>query len=340
MSIVCTLPQAIVAVVSSISIILQTIKNRKKYIEISSDEISDDIVDDARFSTVKRDVAKLGITILQTGLYIFLFFWKFRNENKLNFDTISPGILAICWYCSIWDFISFSSVSKLIYKIYKQKTFEDDELDLLPFAYQARSLYNAFKKTRGSKLLYRILVANKRILALQLLFTMIAATLYYAPMIFLYRFLSFIQTRPENGSLELGFLYILGMLISYVLLHFTVAQNWYWASSVLNVSVMGMLNSEIYSKSLKRIVSHVSNVKDESNKSDDNLDAADDDNKSEDNLDAADDDNTSVGKISNLMSIDSSRISDFCVWWTSALDSPIELIVGIYFLYQLLAYEC
>ncbi|CAG8525592.1 15387_t:CDS:10 [Gigaspora rosea] len=393
MSIVCTLPPAIVAVVSSISIILQTIKNRKKYIEISSDEISDDIVDDARFSTVKRDVAKLGITILQTGLYIFLFFWKFRNENKLNFDTISPGILAICWfyaftisiialslksrhwrwilnsyltafffitslcsfwqlttvimlrlsgsyhideiiekstvicnfifsvvalsiaittpmgppilqngrtvcaiqYCSIWDFISFSSVSKLIYKIYKQKTFEDDELDLLPFAYQARSLYNAFKKN---------------------------------------------QRKPENGSLELGFLYILGMLISYVLLHFTVAQNWYWASSVLNVSVKGMLNSEIYSKSLKRIDSHVSNVKDESNKSDDNLDAADDDNKSEDNLDAADDDNTSVGKIANLMSIDSSRISDFCVWWTSALDSPIELIVGIYFLYQLLGVSC
>ncbi|KAF0405290.1 P-loop containing nucleoside triphosphate hydrolase protein [Gigaspora margarita] len=438
MSIVYTLPPAIVAVVSSISIILQTIKNRKKYIEISSDEVSDDIVDDARFSTVKRDVTKLGITILQTGLYIFLFFWKFRHENKLNFDTISPGILAICWfyaltvsiialslksrrwrwilnsyltafffitslcsfwqlttgimlrlsdsyhigeiiekstvicnfifsvvamsiaittprgppiiqngrtvcamqYCSIWDFISFSSVSKLIYKIYKQKTFEDDELDLLPFAFQARSLYNAFKKTRGSKLLYRILVANKRILALQLLFTMIAATLYYVPIIFLYRFLSFIQTRPENGSLEFGFLYILGMLISYILLHFTVAQNWYWASSALNVSVRGMLNSEIYSKSLKRIDSHVANVKDESNKSDNNLDASGDDNKSEDNLDTADDDNTSVGKIANLMSIDSSRISDFSVWWTSALDSPIELIVGVYFLYQLMGVSC
>ncbi|RIB00525.1 hypothetical protein C2G38_1172651 [Gigaspora rosea] len=123
MSIVCTLPPAIVAVVSSISIILQTIKNRKKYIEISSDEISDDIVDDARFSTVKRDVAKLGITILQTGLYIFLFFWKFRNENKLNFDTISPGILAICWTLEmdikfIFDCIFFYHLSMLILATY------------------------------------------------------------------------------------------------------------------------------------------------------------------------------------------------------------------------------
>ncbi|CAG8532113.1 5269_t:CDS:10, partial [Dentiscutata heterogama] len=425
MSIVDTLPPAIVAVVSSISIILQTIKNRKKYIEIPSDEVSDDIVDNARFSTIKRDVSKLGVTILQTGLFAFLFFWRFRNGNSLNFDTISPGILAICWfyaltisiialslrsrhwrwilnayltafffttslcslwqlttivklrlsdsyrideiiekliiicnfifsvvatsiaittprgppvlqngravcaiqYCSIWDFITYSSVSKLIYKIYKQKTFDDDELDLLPFVYQARSLYNAFKKTRGNRLLYRIIVANKRVIGLQLLFTMMGAALYYAPMIFLYRFISFIQTRPENGSLELGFIYVFGMFISYILLHFTVAQNWFWASSVLNVSIKGMLNSEIYSKSLKRVDSHVSTVKDESN-------------KSEDNLDVADDDNSSVGKVTNLMSIDTNRVGDFSVWWTSAIDSPVELVVGVYFLYQLLGVSC
>ncbi|CAG8498013.1 5031_t:CDS:10 [Dentiscutata erythropus] len=425
MSIVDTLPPAIVAVVSSISIILQTIKNRKKYIEIPSDEVSDDIVDNARFSTIKRDVSKLGVTILQTGLFAFLFFWKFRNGNNLNFDTISPGILAICWfyaltisiialslrsrhwrwilnayltafffttslcslwqlttivklrlsdsyrideiieklfiicnfifsvvatsiaittprgppvlqngravcaiqYCSIWDFITYSSVSKLIYKIYKQKTFDDEELDLIPFVYQARSLYNAFKKTRGSRLLYRLIVANKRVIGLQLLFTMMGAALYYVPMIFLYRFISFIQTRPENGSLELGFIYVFGMLISYILLHFTVAQNWYWASSVLNVSIKGMLNSEIYSKSLRRIDSHVSTVKDEPN-------------KSEDNLDVADDDNSSIGKVTNLMSIDTNRVGEFSVWWTSSIDSPVELIVGVYFLYQLLGVSC
>ncbi|CAG8546824.1 26169_t:CDS:1 [Gigaspora rosea] len=91
-----TLPLAIITAVSSISIILQAIQNRKHYFEIPSDEVPDNIVDNERFSTVKRDVAKLGITILQTGLFIFLFFWRFKYENNLNFD-ISPGILAICW---------------------------------------------------------------------------------------------------------------------------------------------------------------------------------------------------------------------------------------------------
>ncbi|CAG8595915.1 10607_t:CDS:10, partial [Cetraspora pellucida] len=246
---------------------------------------------------------------------------------------MGPPILqngkAVCAieYCSIWKFITYSSASKLVFKAYKQKTFSDDELDLLPFALQARSLYNVFKTSKGSKLLYRIWIANKRVIALQLLFTMIGAALYYAPILFLYLFLSFIQTKLENDSLEPGFLYIFGLLISNILLYFTVAQNWYWASCVLQVSVKGMLNSEIYSKSLRRTDSHVSVVKDETD-------------KSEDDLDKVDDSDSSVGKITNLMSVDSSRISGFSVWWTSTIDSPIELAVGIYFLYQLLGVSC
>ncbi|CAG8739858.1 46446_t:CDS:10 [Gigaspora margarita] len=423
MSIVDTLPPVIFAAVSSTLIILQAIKNRKKYFEIPSDEVPDDVVDNARFSTVKRDAARLGITISQTGLFSFLFFWRFRHGNNLNFDTISPGILAICWfyaltisiialslksrrwrwtlnayltafffisslcslwqsikviklngsyrvdeiiekltvicsfvfsivatsiaittpigppilqngravcaieYCSIWDFITFSTVSKLIFKAYKQKTFNNDDLDLLPFAYQAKSLYNAFKKTRGSKLLYRILVVNKHVIGLQLLFTMMGAALYYAPIIFLYRFLSFIQTRPENGFLELGFVYVVGMLVSYIMLHFTLEQNRYWAANVFNISVKGMLNSEIYSKSLRRINSHASTVKDKCN-------------KSEDNLNNVDNDNLFVGKVTNLMSIDTNRVSKFSEWWTNTIDSPIELVIGVYFLYQLMGVSC
>ncbi|CAG8607645.1 8847_t:CDS:2 [Dentiscutata erythropus] len=419
MSIANTLPPAIVVAASSIFIILQAIQKRKNYIEIPSDEGYDDIIDSARFSTVKRDVGKLGIAILQTGLFTFSFFLRFKHGNNLNFVTISHGILAICWfyaltisaialslksrrwrwtlnayltafflisflcsliaiinlsdsyqmdeiiekltvicnfifslvatsiaittpmgppilqngraicaieYCSIWDFIIFTPASKLILKAFTQKTFNDDDLDLLPFAYQAKSLYNTFKKTRGSKLLYRILMANKRVISLQLLFTVSAAVLYYVPITFLSRFLSFIQTRSENESLKLGYVYIFGMLVSSIILRFTIAQNWYWAVNVLMISVKEMLNSEIYSKSLRRIDSHVSTMKDESNKSENNLDDVDD--------------NSSVGKITNLMSIDTNRIGEFCMWWTNAFDSPIELIIGLYFLYQLMGVSC
>ncbi|CAG8832696.1 26345_t:CDS:1, partial [Racocetra persica] len=97
MSLVDTIPSIIVVGVSSISLILQTIHNRKKYVEIPSDEVPDDIITSARFSTVKRDVVKLGITILQAGLFTFLFCWRFNLENNVIYDAINTGILAICW---------------------------------------------------------------------------------------------------------------------------------------------------------------------------------------------------------------------------------------------------
>jgi len=40
------------------------------------------------------------------------------------------------------------------------------------------------------------------------------------------------------------------------------------------------------------------------------------------------------------MSTDSSRISDFATWWFSIFSAPVELSVGIYFLYQLLGWSC
>ncbi|CAG8714664.1 19313_t:CDS:2, partial [Dentiscutata erythropus] len=391
MSIADTLPPAIFAAISSILIILQTIKNSKKRFETPSDGVPDNIVDNARFSTLSllsdivylpsnRKFYALTISIIALSLksrrwrwklnaYLTAFFfisslcslWQSIKVLKLShsyreneviekltvicnfvFSVVAtsiaittpmgPPILqngrVVCAieYCSIWDFITFSTITKLIFKAYRQKTFNNDDLDLLPFAYQAKSLYNAFKKTE-SKLLYRILVVNKRVIGLQLLFTMMGAALYYAPMIFLYRFLLFIQTRPENGSLELGFVYVFGMLVSYIMLHFTLEQNRYWAANVLNISVKGMLNSEIYSKSLRRINSHVSTVKDKCN-------------KSRDNINDVNDDNLSVGKVTNLMSIDTNRVSEFSEWWTSTIDSPIELVVGVYFLHQLMGVSC
>ncbi|CAG8759268.1 20107_t:CDS:2, partial [Racocetra fulgida] len=201
-----TIPSIIVVAISSISLILQTIHNRKNYVEIPSDEVPDDII--TITATSIAITTPMGPPIFQNGR-------------------------AVCSieYCSIWEFITYSSVSKLVFKAYKQETFSDDDLDLLPFALQARSLYN------------------------------------------------------------------------------------------------GMLNSEIYSKSLRRIDSHVSVVKDETD-------------KSEDNLDDVDDSDSSVGKITNLMSIDSNRVHEFSIWWPCAIDSPIELAVGVYFLYQLLGVSC
>lgn len=47
-----------------------------------------------------------------------------------------------------------------------------------------------------------------------------------------------------------------------------------------------------------------------------------------------------IGTIVNLMSTDSQRISDFTTSWFVIIESPIELFVGISFLYSLLGSSC
>ncbi|CAG8566074.1 12436_t:CDS:2 [Acaulospora colombiana] len=40
------------------------------------------------------------------------------------------------------------------------------------------------------------------------------------------------------------------------------------------------------------------------------------------------------------MAVDTNRVSELSVWWSSVIDSPLEIIVGTYFLYQILGVSC
>jgi ABC-type multidrug transport system fused ATPase/permease subunit len=49
---------------------------------------------------------------------------------------------------------------------------------------------------------------------------------------------------------------------------------------------------------------------------------------------------TTTGAIVNLMSTDATRLSEFGSLWFSAIGAPVELAIGIYFLYQLIGMAC
>ena len=57
-----------------------------------------------RFSTIKREITKLGICIIQVSLFSFLLGWKIDekankviNKNSLYNDIIHAGLLIFCW---------------------------------------------------------------------------------------------------------------------------------------------------------------------------------------------------------------------------------------------------
>jgi ABC-type multidrug transport system fused ATPase/permease subunit len=93
-----------------------------------------------------------------------------------------------------------------------------------------------------------------------------------------------------------------------------------------------MVNIEIYAKTLRR--REIASATGEDLASSEESEDAKKDDKKED--EKKEDVSSSTGTIVNLMSTDSNRISEFFTWWFTFLEAPVELAIGIYFLYALL----
>lgn len=62
---------------------------------------------------------------------------------------------------------------------------------------------------------------------------------------------------------------------------------------------------------------------------------ADEDNKKSQEIEESNVSSTS-GMIVNLMSTDSHPVSDFASWWFIIIQAPFEILIGVYFLFNLL----
>ncbi|GBC22979.1 uncharacterized protein OCT59_014076 [Rhizophagus irregularis] len=206
-------------------------------------------------------------------------------------------------YCSIWNFITFSTVIPIIYKSFKKKSLDDSDLDELPNEYTANEFYNKIQQWPSNNLLYRIWKANQNVILLETFFVIISSFLHYLPILFLYSLLDFFQGDKKN--IEWAIFCVFGILIGGLLHVFAISQHQYLGGSVLQSSVSLMLNSEIYSKSLK--------IKNNVNE---------------------------IGKISNLMAVDANRISQFMIWWASLIEAPVQIGIALFFLYKLLNSAC
>ncbi|PKC07157.1 P-loop containing nucleoside triphosphate hydrolase protein [Rhizophagus irregularis] len=149
----------------------------------------------------------------------------------------------------------------------------------------------------------RIWKANQNVILLETFFVIISSFLHYLPILFLYSLLDFFQGDKKN--IEWAIFCVFGILIGGLLHVFAISQHQYLGGSVLQSSVSLMLNSEIYSKSLK--------IKNNVNE---------------------------IGKISNLMAVDANRISQFMIWWASLIEAPVQIGIALFFLYKLLNSAC
>lgn len=103
-------------------------------------------------------------------------------------------------------------------------------------------------------------------------------------------------------------------------------------ASSIQVRTKAMVNIEVYAKTLRR--REIASATGEDLAAEDESEVSKKDDKKED--EKKEDVTSSTGTIVNLMSTDSNRISEFFTWWFTFLEAPIELCIGIYFLYVLL----
>ncbi|KAI8646442.1 P-loop containing nucleoside triphosphate hydrolase protein [Parasitella parasitica] len=255
-----------------------------------------------------------------------------------------PAPVAGITVASIFSLLYFNWGTPIVLGVYNNA--QNIRLPSLPPTYRGHNLYYMFGARRDRSLVYRLIHANMTALILQSITTAISAALYYGPAYFLNKLLNLIQDidsgKQDEFYLIKGLMIVSGLSLSLMVLSIVVGQLYYWGSSSLRVKVKSMLNIELYRKTLRRI--GTADMHREANDNDDELvpkteATAAADTANENNA-AGEGHTNTIGTIVNLMSTDSQRISDFTTSWFVIIESPIELIVGISFLYSLLGSSC
>ncbi|KAI7895791.1 P-loop containing nucleoside triphosphate hydrolase protein [Mucor mucedo] len=195
-------------------------------------------------------------------------------------------------------------------------------------------MYYIFGESRGKNLLKRIYLGNSFSINMQGLLGAVSPILFFSTPFFLKRLLIVIQEitsgEGDTSSYLRGLVYILGMSIFIVISNLLVGQLWFFAQSDSQTRIKSMLNMEIYRKTLRRMDTTVMagakiNIKDQIKK---------------DNGEIEENEVSSMtGMIVNLMSTDSSRISDFASFWSILIEAPMQLCIGTYFLFTLLGWS-
>ncbi|OZJ06265.1 hypothetical protein BZG36_00792 [Bifiguratus adelaidae] len=300
-------------------------------------------------------LVNLGLTFAMTAVT-----WTLPRGPQMV--TSKGKIVTPVDSASLFSFLAFTWVAPIIHEAYQSGHMKIGEVWYLPPQYRGRNVFPAFTKDRGRRLFIRMIKANKFSMMMQISMAAIGGGLYYAPAFFMKRLLDFIQTHQrETGyvsfrilSLEPGYLALLGYLACAMILAITNAQLWYWSSSAMQIHVLTSLNMEIYAKTLKRRDVY-GDVKTDDKKAEGKKDAIEnreangevssvdsankDNDKKEKDEDETADVTANTGTIVNLMSTDANRVSEYATWWFVLVDAPIELIIGIFFLWKLLGWS-
>ncbi|KAI6116284.1 ABC transporter type 1, transmembrane domain-containing protein [Pisolithus sp. B1] len=215
---------------------------------------------------------------------------------------------------------------------YTSESLEIGDLPIVPGNMRATYLYASMRKAirtvrwrlkcwkpkigSGWQLGYQLLRVNILPLMGLVILAMVSACLFYTAPFFLKMVVSYLESDPERRDRSWGWFYVA----------FT-GQLWSIATTTIQVRLRTQLNTVLFGKTLvRKDVASSSSTADRGK----NGDTTKDD----------EDDFSSKAQIMTLMTTDVDRVSDFSWHMFSLVDSPIEIVIGTVFLYNLLGVSC
>ncbi|KAI8887881.1 hypothetical protein K501DRAFT_211341 [Backusella circina FSU 941] len=225
---------------------------------------------------------------------------------------------------SIFSRLTFEWMTPLIF-LSRKTTIDPANLYSLTFQQLPRSAHQDFtatlKKIASNRIMRRLYESNKAEIWAQFVLTNIGVFLNYLTPYFQQKLLEYIENQ-DGRPVSLAYQYVFaGFAVTVV--KTIIAGIALYAGRRWDIRTRGMLCAEIFSKTMRR--------KDMSGKL---VDEEDKENKEKSKNDEKDFSNS--GKITNLMSMDSDLLADFGNFCPFFYNPPLEVIIALCYLYQLL----
>ncbi|KAF7342065.1 ATP-dependent bile acid permease [Mycena venus] len=269
-------------------------------------------------------------TILTTSLLVIVLRLPLGVRTRESFGGLEPAAED---YTSLFGWMTFSWVYPLIRRGTKNPLNEKDVWDLSPIM-KTRPIFLKFIQLKRPSLLQSILLANSSDLLLDGILSVLSSVLNYSGPFFMNLILFTLENPVEGGGRRLAYLYALLAFACQIAKTESDAMHYFYGRRA-STRIKTELMAAIYEKALKR--SDFTGLVD--------TDAKDDGKTKTDSRDGKQDEENlgpkagaQLGKIVNLMSVDTNTVAilPFSMFWM--YDAPFEIALSVWFLYRLLGW--
>ncbi|KAJ7598846.1 multidrug resistance-associated ABC transporter [Mycena floridula] len=258
------------------------------------------------------------------------------NPDQKNVSSVTSA--------SWWDCILFSYSTKVILLGNKVEALEIGDLPIIPLGFRSAFSYLNMKRAMetitfkvgswrplpgsGWTLGYRLVCINKPGLVMQFMWASSCAVLDYAPPFFLKKVISYLEADPLRKDRSWGFFFVAALFTTALMTQIISVHLWSLSVNGMHLRLKSQLSSILFAKTLVRKDVAFGSVSTETPIA------------VEDTEEGHTSDFSTRAHIMTLMTADVDTFCEFPYHLFSLIDSPIEILVGSIFLYQLLGVSC